>query len=235
MARVLLYGRPGVGKTTLAAAWDPDKTLILDAQGGTRLLPGEHFVVDLTDWRDFEAHVDLLAAGGHRFRTVVLDTIDLFYEAADRAVAQATGLPAAALIDYGKGTAETDARFKTTMRRLLALPVGVWMVSHATDVEDEGGTKRLVDTVPKRVRTWVHGEADYILCAERVGPRRELHTAPTGRYEAKARVPLPDPLPLDAQALFAAIERGMAAAAPPEPEPKPAPPEEPTTERKAAA
>jgi hypothetical protein len=222
-ARVCLYGLPKVGKTTLAASWSPADTLLLDCEGGTRLLPGEHFKRPVHTWADFEGYVALLAAGGHPFRTVVIDTVDRLYEAADRSVAERNGMSAAALMDYGKGTADTDARFKSTMARLLALPIGVWLISHAERIEDDGRTK-LEPAVSKRVRQYVLGQVDYVLCAERVGSRSELRTQPTSRYQAGSRVPLPDPMALDARALYDAIRDGMRREAPkPKPDPEPTP------------
>ena len=43
-ARVMVAGTPKVGKSTMAAAWSPDTTLIVDTHNGTRLLDGEHFI-----------------------------------------------------------------------------------------------------------------------------------------------------------------------------------------------
>lgn len=206
-ARVFLYGPPKVGKTTLASQWNPGATLFLDLEGGTRLLGEDRYAIEIATWGEFDEAVALLEGGDHAYKTIVVDTVDRLYEACDRHVADGHGVPAAGQVEYGKGTSEVDARFRTTLGRLLALPVGVWLISHATLVEtDKNRPPRAVPTVNKRVRDYVLGACDYVLHAERVGPDHALHCQPTERYEAGSRWPLPDELPLDARALYAAME-----------------------------
>jgi predicted GTPase len=59
-ARVMLAGTPKAGKSTLAASWAPDSTLIIDTQHGTDLLDGDHFVKHVSNWTEFASTVDAL-------------------------------------------------------------------------------------------------------------------------------------------------------------------------------
>lgn len=207
-ARVLLAGLPKVGKSTLLAEWAPKSTLIIDTHHGTDLLDGEHYVQHVASWQQFAETVDLVCKGGHDFKTIGLDLVDDIYKFADQAAAAKHGKKAAALVDWGKGTAEAEALFRESVGQLLASPYGLWFVSH-TDTDDNEGTTRYVPRLDKRVRTYVEGACQYILLAETLGPRRQLRTAPTARFQAGARTPLVDPMPMDARALYTAIAGGL--------------------------
>lgn len=206
-ARVLLYGTPKIGKSTLAYTWHPDKTLIL-ATPDQRIFGGEHYVIELAQWKDVNDAVGLVVKGGHRFDTVVIDMVDDVWMMADRHVAKSKGQEAAGLIDWGKGLTEAEAMFRRVIGSLLATDCGVWFISHAEAVEGPDKKTRAAPTLNKRVRPYVHGACDYVLYAESQNGRRVLHTQPSDKYEAGSRVPLADPLALEARALTAAIQKG---------------------------
>lgn len=207
-ARVMLAGTPKVGKTTLAAAWAPDTTLILDTHKGTALLEDEHYVQPVDTFKAFEDAIDELCKGDHQYRTVVIDLIDDVWKFADLHAAQKKGQVAAGLIDWGKGMAEAEGLFRRAVGKLLATPYGIWFVTHTDTVED-GAITRYVPKLDKRVKTYVQGACDFVLLAEALGARRVLHTAPSAKFEAGTRVPLPEPLELDARVLYVAIARGL--------------------------
>lgn len=207
-ARVVLLGQPKIGKTTLAAAWNPEHTLIIDFEGGTRLLDGEHFVVRVNTFDEFQQTVDAIIAGGHPFQTVALDTVDALWKITDAHVAKGRGQVAAGLVEYGKGTAEAEGLFRREVGRLLATDLGVWFTGH-TEVLEVNKVQRYVPTVDKKVRGYVLGACDYVLFAEAQGPKRVLHTQPSERYEAGSRIPLPEPLEMDARKLYAAMASGL--------------------------
>lgn len=207
-ARVSLAGMPKVGKTSLLAAWAPDHTLIVDTHGGTTLLDGEHYVERIADWDAFVKLVDKIVAGDHPFETVGIDLIDDIYLFADAHVAQKKNMVAAGLIEYGKGTAEAVGLFRREVGRLLDTPYGLWFVSH-TDTVEEGQITRYVPRLDKRVRTFVEGACDFVFLAETLGPHRKLHTAPSAKFQAGSRVPLPEPMEMDARALWGEMAKGL--------------------------
>lgn len=207
-ARVLIAGPPKVGKSTLAAEWAPDTTLILDTHRGTQLLDGDHFIQPIHNFAEFQQAVELITSGNHPFRTVVIDLVEDIYKNADQLAAATYKQVAAGLVEYGKGTAHAEAIFRQALDQLLATPYGVWFISHADTVQD-GSRITYLPKIDKRVRTYVEGACDFCLLAEATGPNRVLHTAPSGRYQAGSRVPLPEPMPLDARALYVEIAKGL--------------------------
>lgn len=217
-ARVMLAGMPKSGKTTLAAGWAPETTLIIDTHKGTTLLDGEHYVSHVASWPDFEKVVGEIIKGGHPFKTVVIDLVDDIWKFADLHAAQKKGQVAAGLIDYGKGTAEAEGLFRQQVGKLLATNLGIWFLSHTETVEEDKIT-RYVPRLDKRVRTYIQGVCQFVFLAETLGPRRALHTQPTAKFEAGSRVPMPDPMELDARALYAAIAKGLNPPAPAKPKP----------------
>lgn len=207
-ARVFLAGMPKAGKSTLAAGWNPEKTGIIDTHNGTSLLDGEHFVQNIANFDQFVTAVDEVVKGGHGLDTFVIDLIDDVYRFADQHAAGKKNLVAAGLIEYGKGLAEAVGLFQREVGRLLESPYGIWFLSH-TDTVEEGQITRYIPRLDKRVRTYVEGACDFVFLAETLGPVRKLHTAPTAKFQAGSRVPLPEPMEMDSRALWKAMADGL--------------------------
>jgi AAA domain-containing protein len=206
--RVMLTGTPKAGKTTLAAAWAPRSTLIIDTQRGTEFLDGEHLIQPVANWAEFEATVDALARGGHQFKTVAIDLIDDIWNFVDKALAGRGKPLATATDDYNRSAKAAEGVFRDVVGRLLSTPLGVWFVTHAREKEEDGVT-RYVAKLDNRVLTYVQGACDFIFLAEAIGPKRRLHTAPNAKFEAGGRRPLPSPMDLDARALYAAMHAAL--------------------------
>ena len=208
-ARILLVAPPKTGKTTLAAAWAPDTTLILDTHRGTTLLDGEHYVQPVHSFTDFEKAVDLIVAGGHQFRTVVVDLVEDIYKFTEAHAGGQFGKVTAGMVEYGKGTTLAEALFRQTVDKLLAAPCGVWFLSHVETIQD-GNQVTYIPKIDKKVRTYVEGAVDFALLAEARGATRQLITAPSAKYQIGTRVALPNPMPLDARALYVEVAKGLA-------------------------
>jgi hypothetical protein len=216
-ARVFLGGQPKVGKTTLASQWNPKRTLFLDCEGGTRMLDGEHFVQPIKVYQDFVEAVDALAKGEHEYDTVMVDTVDQLVKLCDHHVASGRGALAAGVVDYGKGLAELEALIRRDLGRLLSLGYGVWMLGH-TELTEVNKVQRMIPTVDKRVRSYILGACDYVFLAEAAGSKRIIHTQPSERFEAGSRVPMPEPLEMDARKVWSAMAAGLTATDTPEPD-----------------
>jgi hypothetical protein len=207
-ARVMLASTPKCGKTTLASEWAPDTTLIIDTQHGTDLLPGEHYVQHVTDWTAFASTVDKLCEPGHTFKTVVIDMVDDVWRFVDRYYAGPNKALATATDDYGRSAKQAEGEFTKVIGKLLATDMGVWFLTHAKPVE-EGNLTRYVPKLDGKVLTYVNGVVQFVFLAETLGPKRVLHTQPSAKFEAGSRVPLPEPMEMDARQLYAAMARGL--------------------------
>jgi hypothetical protein len=207
-ARVMLAGMPKSGKSTLAASWAPESTLIIDTQKGTTLLPGEHYVQHVSTWPEFEATINMLVADPGRFGTVVIDMIDDVWNFVDQHCAGRGNVLATSTDDYNRSAKNAEGTFRRTIGQLLATNLGVWFLTH-TRVLQDGQATRYVPRLDGKVLTYVEGAVQFILLAETLGPRRQLHTAPTAKFQAGSRVPLPEPMEMDARKLYAAIAAGL--------------------------
>jgi AAA domain-containing protein len=79
---MLVYGRSGVGKTRLAgsafAVPEMNRLLMIDIEGGSLTLRKDFPDVELVrvqNWTDMQKVYDGLYAGGHGFKTVILDSL----------------------------------------------------------------------------------------------------------------------------------------------------------------
>lgn len=207
-ARVLIAGTPKVGKSTLLSGWAPETTLIIDTQGGSNLLEGEHYVQHVESWKAFEQTVQELTLTDHNFLTVGIDLVDDLWNFADEAFAGKNAPLASATDDYQKAVRTAEGIFRQTVGALLRSNMGVWFISHVKETQ-EAGVTRYKSKLDARVLTYVQGACDFVLLAEALGPKRVLHTAPSAKFEAGSRVPLPEPMDLDARALYAAMNAGL--------------------------
>lgn len=210
--RIYIGGAPKIGKTTLAAEWAPQTTLFVDLQHGTDLLPGDHYVQHVDQgWTQFEQVIDLIAGGGHPFKTVVIDTIDMAYKYADAHAGAKYGQVAAAAVDWGKGNGEAEGLFRRAIGRLLACrDLGIWFIGHL-DLVEENKVQKWAPKLDKRVRDYVTGDCEHILIAEKIGNRTVLHTEASARLEAGSRLPLPATIDMDARLLYGEMVKGIRA------------------------
>jgi hypothetical protein len=223
--RAIVASRPGGGKTSLAAGWYPASNLLIDLEGGTRFLTGEHFVAQPKTYNEFQLLVHELVATQHQYTTVTIDTLDKLVRMADAEAGQRHGKVAAGLADYGRGLADRDGTLMRDLQRLLSTDLGVIACTHAitTTVKLEDGTE-LEKTFPRiepgdagdRLRQPIMGEFDYVLFLQKnVDETRAVITGGHQGVETKRRHALPDviALPQDpaqgAGALYAAVAASL--------------------------
>jgi hypothetical protein len=223
-ARVVLAGEAGVGKTSLAAHWPPDSTLIIDTHGGTDLLDGEHYIAKVSTFQRFTQVVDELLSTENPYKTVVIDLIEDVWTFAKREIAQANDVEVVTLIGYNKGVDQAEERFRKQIDRLVASHLGIWFLTHTDTRHDEQSKQiKYVPELDKRVRPYVMGLAQFVWLAEAHSPtHRVLHTQPSVKFGCKSRVKLTDPMPLSEDETTAKrIYTEMAGAVrPPDPEPE---------------
>lgn len=218
-AKVLLYGPAKIGKSTLASQIDPDHTLFLASEPGLGAI--EAFTLPVASWQAFREIGAELAKGEHDYRIVVVDTVDELIRMCSDDVLAKLGASHASDLGYGKGWAAIADEFRLRIARLSNLGLGVWFISHSKETEIKtavGSVTKHVPDIGGQARSFLIGFCDLILFATSQltpeGEQRILRTSASENWEAGGRVPLPDPIPLDAAVLRRALEGACAALTP---------------------
>lgn len=208
-AKVILYGAPKIGKTTLATGLAED-VLVLACEPGLGGLSA--YSVEINDWETFrKVGAELAESDAHPL--VVVDTVDELYRFCVESVCRSLGIEHLADAEWGKGWQMARDEFRLRVGKLSSLR-GVWFISHSTEIDIKtrtGSRTKIVPTLDKRAMTYLEGFVDYIFYAEAIsvpdkGDERVVRTEPADEYIAGGRSALPDPLPLDASAVRKAIE-----------------------------
>lgn len=129
---IMLYGRPGSGKTTLAAQFD--NPLFLMFEPGARSL--SIYKKDVSSWKKFVATIDDLEIEKHEFKTIVIDTFTQAFELCQKHVCKKNGWDHPQDGPFGKGWSAVYSEFSTQMTRVMS-KFGVVLIAHAADKEIE--------------------------------------------------------------------------------------------------
>lgn len=143
--RWLIYGPPGVGKTSLASGF-PANVLAATEKGYKAL---KVFKKDIKKWEDFKEFVEDLVTGDHKFKTATIDTADLLFDKCSIYVCDKLGIKHEADAEWGKGWAEVKKEFTRELNKLFQSKYGVIFISHTkTDI-----ITTQVDEIKKTVPT----------------------------------------------------------------------------------
>lgn len=220
--KVVLYGPEGIGKTLLAANFP--KPIFIDTEGSTK----EYEVDRLkrpTSWTMLQQQVDWVKTQGHRFKTLVIDTIDWAEMLCIESVCAAHGKKGIEDFGYGNGyiyVAEEFGRFLNKLSDVIESGINVVLTAHAQirkfEQPDEMGAydrwelklgKKTSSQTSPLVKEW----ADMILFLnyktfsvatdkdgkkfKAQGGERVMYTTHHPAWDAKNRYALPAELPLD--------------------------------------
>ena len=114
----LLYGVPGIGKTTFAAKWPG--ALFLDVEGSSEQLDNDDISrVDPTPttYQEFISVIDQIAVNSMGFKTLVIDTADWLESMMIRQICQDAGC--CSIETYGKGYGKGWTKVCETWSTLL--------------------------------------------------------------------------------------------------------------------
>jgi hypothetical protein len=165
-AKVLLYGAPKIGKTTLCVDLNADHTLILACEPGTGGV--EAYELAVRSWDEYREACALLAKGEHKYTTVAIDTVDELWKFCTAATMGELKISHPSDLDWGKGWQAVTDKFRLGVGFLASLGLGVWFVSHSKDVEIKApiGTRTVsVPTVGGGCRDFLLGFCDHIFFA----------------------------------------------------------------------
>lgn len=108
--KVVVYGVPGVGKTTFAATWP--NPVLLRAEDGAGALDIPTFSGLARGIGDLRAAILALLNGSHDFRTLILDSLDWIEPFVWQAVCEEDGKNSIEDFGYGKGYVKVDAKWQ---------------------------------------------------------------------------------------------------------------------------
>lgn len=129
--KVVIYGVPGIGKTTLAAQFP--NAVFIDTEGSTRNFDVARFPVP-SSWEMLKNEVQYAVDNPSELGTLVIDTADWAAKQCNVSVAQRVGKQGIEDFDYGKGytyAAEEYGRLLDLLDRLTSKGVHVVLTAHS--------------------------------------------------------------------------------------------------------
>lgn len=171
---ILLYGAKKIGKTSFASQFPG--ALFFSTEPGTKAL--SVYSVEVGTWADFLGYIKALETGKQKYGTIVIDTVDLAYEACFQSVCRKEGIEHPQDLAYGKGWNLVLTTFRNAIMRLFHLPgnPGIVFISHDTEkeFEDREGQKfdRIQPTMAKQALGVVEALVDLIISYQYDGRKR---------------------------------------------------------------
>lgn len=163
----LIYGAPGVGKTTLASKFE--KSLILGFESGTNAL-NNVYVQPIKIWRDFKQVVSQLIKTPElkeKFYTIIIDTADEAYKLCEHYCCNQAGVETVKdIAAFGGGYKIVDDNFITPLRDLAYAGYGLVFISHEVDktlIDDSGKEyNKIIPALPNRPFQLINKMVDII-------------------------------------------------------------------------
>ncbi|MEI8087244.1 MAG: ATP-binding protein [Paludibacter sp.] len=190
--KVLFYGQPGMGKTTLALS--APKPLLLDFDNGIHRVNYGHQsdAVQISNWKEA---LDVLAEDLSAYETIVVDTIGKMLDYIITYVCP-SGNPR--IQDWGK----INQEFSNFTRTASALNKNIIYVAHR-DIRKEGDDNVFVPALREKSYSAIVTELDLLGYVEAKGTTRTITFTPTSRNDGKNTCNLPGlmniPTVVDAQ------------------------------------
>lgn len=225
--RIVLFGVPGIGKTTFAAG--APAPIFLCAEDGAGFIDAKAFPKP-TSWYDVLEAVETLTREEHPYKTLVIDTLDALETLCwDHACKTNGGGKSKSIEDfpYGKGFQYAVEVWEKLLEKIEYLQtrrgMHLVMIAHSVARDhkdpDHEAWKRWSVKLHSKSADLITGWADGVLFAapEMVAKKeglkvrgfdtgtRLLHTTSTGAHEGKNRHGLPPVLPLDWTAFMDAV------------------------------
>lgn len=135
---ILIYGRAGIGKSTICASFD--KAIFLATEPGLNHL--DVYSTPITSWSDFMLACKELAEGKHEFKTVVIDTVDRLIPLCQQFIEKKMEVEYIGDVPHGKGWFMVTSELSRVLTKLSQMPMGLVIVSHSKQEEVETKTAK---------------------------------------------------------------------------------------------
>lgn len=229
--RACVYGPPGVGKTGFSVA--SPRSITIPVEDGANRIDVARLPRPKT-WSDIRDAIRELRVGKHEYKSLVIDTLDAAEALCWAHVCREGGKASIEAFGYGKGYIAAADEWRVLLADLEALQdakgMNVILVCHSivrgfhnpTGDDYDRWTLRLHEkTAAALVKDWVEmllfATHDDLAVKDDTGKRigvstgnRLLRTRHSAGYEAKSRLDVPDPIPLDWSAFQAEVDLAMA-------------------------
>lgn len=218
---IMLYGLPGVGKTSLAAQFE--KVLIAGFEMGTNAL-NNVYVAPIKTWDEWKKMVKDLCKNKElqeKFHAIAIDTADEAWNLCSKHVCAAAGVTELRELPWGQGYDLAKKEYASTFRDLAYAGYGLIFTSHSTEkvYTNEKGEEytMIVPALPNRPFDIINKMVDIIAYIREISiPAGEDKTVRKrfmflrdeigDRFLAKSRYRYITPrIPLDYQALVTSI------------------------------
>lgn len=162
-AKILLYGVPKIGKSTLASKFPG--TLFLATEEGLEFLPV--YKMSVASWAGFletcgmldksfeqakTQGVQLCLEPGVPLKTIVIDTADLLFKMCLTHVCNTMGVGDPSDLEWGKGWNALSDEFSRVICKITRWGVGLVFISHAIEKEVKSRARK-IDRVQPAVMT----------------------------------------------------------------------------------
>ncbi len=186
--RVLLYGQPGIWKTTVGTS--APASLLLDFDGGVHRLRPEHRVdtVQVNAWKDVE---DLLKEDLSAYKTIVIDTAGKMLDFMTEAIIKENsklGKSDGSLSLQGYGARKN--KFIGFLKQVSSLRKNIVFIAHEKE-ERDGDTRFIRPEIGGSSGNDLVKELDLVGYMEASGKEHTISFNPTEKYYGKNTCELP--------------------------------------------